>query len=206
MFGKNKNQSIVPTEPSKALSTVPAKGSILAMGGNTAMTMLSAELVLICDRSGSMDTADAMHGRKRYEIEDQVVADLQAEFPGRIIVEAFADTAILCLNGELPYPDGGATVMSTAFELAAKLLKRNMKAILITDGEATDSEDRVLRAAKPLIGRLDIVYVGSDRGAGRGFLERLAQETAGTFQRNKLDNPKLLESTIKQLYLKSGGK
>lgn len=202
MFQKKKS------EEGRAL-IAPAVGSVQSVArgaGGTALAMLRAKILLICDRSGSMTTADAMHGKQRYEIEDQVVDDLQKKYPGQIIIEAFADSAIICLDGKLPYPDGGATIMSTAFGLAAEVMKSDMRAILITDGEATDSEGEVFTAMRPLVGRLDVVYVGSDHGAGQDFLNRLAKKAAGTFQENTLDSPKLLENTIEMLMLKPGKK
>ncbi len=213
MFGKKSSNKPAVTSPEstdKSLVAVPAKGSIQAIAansGSTALALLKAKLILLCDRSGSMDTSDGMLGKKRYEVEDRVVADLQAKYPGQIVVVAFADSAILCLNGELPYPDGNSTVISNALELAAKMMRGDMRAILLTDGEPTgDSEDRIFQAARSLSGRLDIVYIGSDHGPGRSFLQQLAVVTSGTFQKNKLDDPKLLENTIETLLLKSGKK
>jgi hypothetical protein len=184
------------------------KGSIQDVAnqyGGTALALLKARMILLCDRSGSMTIADAMHGKKRYEVEDRVINDLQSENPGQIIIIAFAESAILCVNGELPYPDGDATVFSNAFQLAAKLIQRDMRVVLLTDGEATDPKDVIFNSVKPLRGRLDIVYIGSDHGAGRGFLEELAKSVSGTYQRNKLEAAHLLD-TLEKLLLKPGAK
>lgn len=183
------------------------RGSIqdVAKSGDTALAITDAKIVLICDRSGSMAASDAMGGKTRAEIEDKIVADLQEKYPGQIVLEAFADSAILCLNGQLPYPDGSATIMSTAFQLASTLVKVGMHAIILSDGEATDDEATVLKAAQPLTGKLDVVFIGPDIAPGRRFFEKLAKTTQGTFNHNDLKrDPKLLKDTIETLLLKAG--
>lgn len=207
MFGKKKttNQSLVPVSENQSLANVPAKGSLATTGKNTALALLNAKAILVIDRSGSMEMRDAMGGRARYEVEDEAVANLQAEYPGQLIITAFADSAIICIDGNLPYPNGSSTILTNAFKLAARLRRGQMRVILLTDGEAQDSEQEILESAKPLIGYLDIVYIGSDHGAGRGILGRLAKYASGTFQNSKIDT-KLLENTVETLMLKSGKK
>jgi hypothetical protein len=201
MFSRKKEEV-----PDKAIVTVPAKGSLQATGKNETIALLQAKLLLICDRSASMAEQDAMHGKARYEVEDGVVLDLQSEHPGQIVIEAFAESAIVCLDGNLPYPNGGATYIGNALKFAEKLMKNGMRAILITDGEASDDESAVLRAAEALRGRLDVIYVGPDRGVGRKFLQNIASAANGTFQKNKLDNPKMLHDAVETLLLQAGKK
>jgi len=184
-----------------------AKGSItdLSKSADTALTLLDAKLVLICDRSSSMCAADAMNGKTRAEIEDQIVSDLQEKYPGQIVLEAFANSAILCLNGVLPYPDGRATNMAPAFQLASTLVGVGMRAILLTDGESTDTEAEMLSAAQPLKGKLDIVFIGPDLAAGRKSMEKLAKAVNGDFNHNDLkSDPRFLGQTIERLMLKAG--
>jgi hypothetical protein len=184
-----------------------AKGSIqdMAKTGDTALTILDAKVVLICDRSGSMANSDAVGGKTRAEVEDQIVEDLQKKYPGQIILEAFAESAILCTNGVLPYPDGAGTILSTALQLASSLTTLGMKAILLTDGEARDDERDILKAAEPLRGKLDIVFIGPDLSPGRSVLNKLAKYTSGTFHHNDLKgDPKFLERQVETLMLKAG--
>lgn len=190
------------------MNTSIVKGSIQDVAkpdhGGVALALLDAKIVLICDRSGSMEMSDAMGGKKRYEVEDKIVSDLQAKYPGQIVLEAFADSAILCLSGELPYPNGSSTMISYAFKLAADLIKVGMRAILITDGEATDDESEVLKAASPLKGKLDIVFVGPDLSPGRKMLDKISRVVGGTLDHNDLKNPQLLFDTIEQKLLGAG--
>ncbi len=189
----------------QALTVV--KGSIqdVTKTGNTALSILDAKLLVICDRSGSMEQHDAMNGKSRYEVEDEIVSNLQKKYPGQIVLIAFGDTAILCLDGNLPYPNSGSTMMTYAFKLAERFTTLGMKAVLITDGEATEDERAVLDAAKPFIGKLDTVLIGPDYAPGKKFLEKLAKYTKGTYNHNDLKtNPKLLEKTLETLLLKAG--
>jgi hypothetical protein len=191
------------------MSKAIVPGSIAAVStvGGKGLAIARAKYLLICDRSGSMAGQDALHGKTRAEVEDDMVRDLQAKYPGQLVIEAFASQAILCLDGVLPYPNGDSTMIANALNLGATLVKGNMRAILLTDGEASDPEVGIFLAAKPFMNKLDVVYIGPDLGAGRKFLEKLADYTAGTFNKNNLKNPSaLLTDTVEQLLLKSGGK
>jgi hypothetical protein len=187
-----------------------ARGSLrdVALFGDTGLAMMDAKIVLICDRSGSMEQHDAMNGKARYEVEDGVIADLQAKYPGQIVLEAFADFAIFCENGILPAANGASTMMANAFDAASKLAKLGMAAILITDGEASDmNEDDIIRAALPFKGKLDIIFIGTDHAPGAKFLKRLAKETAGGYNSNDLkSNPAALKGVIEKRLLLSAGK
>lgn len=181
------------------------KGSIMDVAnGNTALALLDAKLLIICDRSGSMTGHDAMGGKARYEVEDEIVRDLQAKYPGQVVLEAFGDSAILCLNGELPYPNSGSTVYSYALKLAQSLVKTGMRAVLISDGEASDSWDEIRRAAEPLRGALDIVFVGPDITPGRNLLDKLSAYVSGTLDYNDLQNQQKLFETLERKLLGSG--
>jgi len=180
------------------------KGSILdiARGGDTALAMLDAKIVLICDRSSSMLEKDAFQRKARFEVEDGIVKRLQAKYPGQIVLLSFNDWATMCLDGNLPSPFG-STNMAAALERAKPLVGAGLRGVLISDGEP-DSEQSVFVAATNFKGKLDVVYVGPEGAPGQMLLQRLAQIVNGSFDVNDLKKPELLEERLTRLLLKAG--
>lgn len=183
-----------------------ATGSIsdVAQSGDAALAILRARAAVICDRSLSM-MEQGRHGQARYELEDAIIAKLQASHPGQVVLAAFSDRAALCLDGVLPAP-GGATLMLGALGIAASLAAAGLRIILITDGEPTESQaDVIAQAAGTLQGQLDVVYVGPEGEPGHDFCKRLAAAVKGSASDCDLDaGPELLERSLARLLLTAG--
>src|SRR3990167_8036696 len=98
-------------------------GSIkdIAKKSGAAVALLGAEVILLCDRSSSM-LEQARGGKASYQIEDEVVARIQAKHPGKVVLIAFNDIAFSCPDGNLPIPNG-LTNMLDAFEKAKKFVR-----------------------------------------------------------------------------------
>jgi len=86
-------------------------------GHSLAQTFVNAEVVILIDTSGSMDTHDSRGGRKRYDVACEELAALQGNLPGKIAVLSFSDQTMFCPDGK-PFnqperqhrPGGGAEV------------------------------------------------------------------------------------------------
>ena len=183
-----------------------AKGSIKDVaGGDVAIALMNAKIVLLCDRSSSM-LEFARDGKCRAEIEDDIVAKFQAKHPGQIALVSFSDAAELREDGVLPYPGGGTTITS-ALNLAEPMVDIGMRAVLITDGEPGENEQMVIRSATRYKGRMDCIYVGPEVGRGGDFCDRLARAVGGTNTICDLNKePELLAERLGQLLLIAGGK
>ena len=184
-----------------------AKGSIrdVAAGGDNALALLNARVLVLCDRSGSM--AEEARARKaRYELEDDIVTRLQAKYPGQVALAAFADVAYLCPTGKLP-PPGGNTNMLDALRVAGPLAAAGLRIIMVTDGEPSHDETEVIRAAASLKGKMDCIFVGPELSAGADFCKRLAASVGGSHSEADLKRgPELLEQSLTRLLLTAGSK
>jgi len=190
------------TQDTKA---IVAKGSILSVsdGGDSALILLDAKVVLICDRSSSMIEL-AHQGISRYIVEDEIVARLQSKYPGQIVLISFSDYAEFCLDGKLPNPSG-STFIGQALLKAQSLIDAGLRGVLISDGEPTDAESEVMKVAKKLKGKLDCVFVGQEGSSGQAFLMKLAGVVGGSFDVNDLTkDPLALEQSLNRLLLKAG--
>lgn len=143
-----------------------------------AQTFVGAEVVVIVDTSGSMETHDSHGGRSRYEVACEQLAALQAGLPGKVAVIAFSDTVVFCPNGT-PAMLQGSTDMVAALRFAKVADVPGIRFILISDGEPNDAE-RTLREAAQYCNRIDVIYVGPESMPyGRNFLQRLAAASGG---------------------------
>lgn len=182
-------------------NSLAVRGSILdvANGEDETTALLDAKLIIVCDRSGSMEIADA-DGRPRYAVEDEVVTSLQGRYPGKIALVPFADMAYLALDGRLPYPDGG-TYLSNALNFIAPVVKLGIRACIICDGYPDDKEQSIL-VAQSMKGMLDCIFVGKVGSEGDKFMQRLAEAAGGTHQSN--ESVKELDGMVEMLLLKAG--
>jgi hypothetical protein len=184
-----------------------AKGSIrdVAAGGDNALALLNAKVLVLCDRSGSM-SQEARAGKTCYELEDDIVTRIQAKYPGQVALAAFADVAYLCPTGSLP-PPGGNTNMLDALRVAEPLAAVGLRIIMVTDGEPSHDEAEVLQAAKALRGKMDCIFVGPELSAGAEFCKRLARSVGGSHSEADLTKgPELLEQNLTRLLLASGAR
>jgi Mg-chelatase subunit ChlD len=182
---------------------VPGSIGALAQqsGKSIAESFLSAEVIVIVDVSGSMDSRDSRGNRSRYEVACEELAALQQHLPGKIAVIGFSNGAQFHPGG-IPVFVGGGTDMAGAlgFTKVADAIP-GMRFILISDGEPDDKQ-QTLRVAQTFKNRIDVIFVGpEDRPAGRNFLQHLAAASGG--QIITADRAQALSAGIQ--YLLKGG-
>lgn len=183
------------------------KGSIqsVASGGDVALAMLDAKLLLICDISGSMQETTSS-GLSKFQILKNITKKLQERHPGQVVVESFSDDAELNLDGVLPEPNGG-TSMVAALEMASPMLEAGIVGVLMSDGEPTDGHDNVLSVARSISGKINPVFIGQEGSPGADFMRQLAKEIGTECRINDIAlDDALLESTLTTLLLEAGGR
>lgn len=183
------------------MNELVVKGSIMDVGGDPTMALMSAKIVLLCDRSISMVELDS-DNKQRFVVQDKVVSDLQGKYHGQIAIVPFSDSAYLSLNGTLPRPDG-STFMLNALRFVQPIVEAGIHVVLISDGEPTDSKEEILEFAKLFAGFLDTVFVGRAGSEGDKFLRRVAEASQGDHETNEAT--RLLEKTLTRFLLKAGG-
>ena len=168
------------------------------IGKSLAETFLSAEVIIIVDTSGSMNTMDSRGGKSRYDVACEELAQLQAHKPGKIAVISFSNQVIFCPSG-VPTYFGGGTDMAKALQFAKVADVPGMQFILISDGQPDDPE-RTLTIARSYKNKISVIYVGpEDQSLGRDFLDKLAKTTGG--QSIAVECAKNLKSGIETLLL-----
>lgn len=181
-------------------------GSLQALatqsGKSLAETFVNAEVIIIVDTSGSMNTHDSREGKSRYEVAVTELNALQMQNPGKIAVIVFSSTVQFCPSGVAAYL-GGSTALAKALEFVKIADVSGMKFILISDGEP-DDPDAARRVAETFKNKIDVIYVGpEERATGRDFLYRLARATGGSG--TTVDRAKELGSGLQKL-LGMGGR
>jgi hypothetical protein len=152
---------------------------VASQGGQSlAEAFVTAEAVILCDVSGSMDAHDSRGGRSRYDVACAELGALQANLPGRLAVIAFSDRPEFVPGGVPPFLSGG-TDLAAALRFAKVADVPGMRFIVISDGEP-DNAAEALHVAATFTSRIDTVYVGPEAfPQGREFLERLAARHGG---------------------------
>lgn len=166
---------------STAPAIVPGSLSVVAnqAGTSIAEAFLNADVVVIVDVSGSMDTKDSRGGRRRYDVACDELRRLQADLPGKIAVVAFSSTTVFVPGGVPPFLSGG-TNLAGALEFVQPA-DGTVRFIVISDGEPND-EFSALRFAHNFASKIDTIYVGpKDNRAAARFLEELARASGGRF-------------------------
>jgi Mg-chelatase subunit ChlD len=172
-------------------------------GAGLAKSWLKVEAVILVDVSSSMETADAGDGdrERRVAVARREVAKLQKRMPGKLALVNFNHDASWSPEGRIENP-AGSTNVAGALEYVADLLGRGtqgIKVVVVSDGEP-DSAEAALEEAAKLAAKgasISTVYVGPDRGLGKGFLTRLAAAGKGEFGEAVL--VKALENVIVKL-------
>jgi Mg-chelatase subunit ChlD len=179
-------------------------GSLSQLAGNKNMSLaesfMSAEVIIVCDTSGSMGTHDSRGGKSRYDVACEELAALQGSMPGKIAVISFASEVTFCPNG-VPFNYGSGTDLAGAltFVKAADMIP-GMKFILVSDGEP-DDQASALRVASQFKNKIDVIFVGNEKSpTGRAFLEKLAKTTGG--QTVTAEAAKTLAAQVQVLLLK----
>ena len=176
-------------------------GAIAKQSGKSiAESFVSADMVILVDTSGSMNTNDSRGGQTRYQVACSELASLQNNMPGKIAVIAFSSDVSFCPSG-VPLLLNCGTDIAGALKFAKIADVPDMKFILISDGEP-DDEKEALDVAKTYKNKINVIYVGpEERPHGRDFLNRLAKSTGGSSV--TVDRAKELQAGVMQL-LKAG--
>lgn len=179
---------------------VPGSLGVVAQQQNRSLaeTFVNANLIVICDTSGSMDQRDGRNGKSRYETACEELAELQKCHPGKIAVIAFSEEVAFCPNGK-PIYFGSNTDMKKALQFTKIADTSGMQFILISDGEPNNQE-AALQVARTYRNKIQTIYVGpEDQPGGREFLQKLAEVTGG--RATTSDRAKELKTDIEKLYL-----
>lgn len=168
------------------MSTSIVAGSIAAMAGRTgrsiAEQLLDAEHVVLVDVSPSMEAHDSRGERERLRVAQEELARLQAEFPGKLAVYAFAGECRPVPGGVpafLPGLAGSGTDLAGALRTVKRLDGLGLRFVVISDGEP-NSEHESLTEARAFTSPISTIFVGPEGGSGQDFLRRLATAAGGT--------------------------
>lgn len=167
-----------------AIQNAVVPGSLQALATQNklsiAETFVYADVVILVDVSGSMNTRDSRGGRSRYDVALEELAYLQRTMPGRIAVVAFSSTVEFVPGGQPPFL-GSGTDLARALQFV-RVADGTVRFVLISDGEP-DSKVEALDVVRDFSSTIDVVYVGpeSDLCSGRRFLEELARARRGQF-------------------------
>jgi Mg-chelatase subunit ChlD len=145
-----------------------------------AETFVSADAIVLCDTSGSMNTPDAPGGVSRYDALLKELRILQSIMPGKIAVIAFSSiTPVFCPDG-VPAMMGGGTDVTGALKFAKIAdIPGAMKFIVISDGQM-DNEISAIETARTFNNSISVIYVGPESDpTGRDALQQLAKASGG---------------------------
>ncbi len=157
------------------MSVVPGSiGQVAHRAGQSlAEGLLDAEIMILVDVSGSMNTQDSRGGRSRYAVACEELAKLQAMHPGKIAVVAFSSAVRFAPSG-VPEFEGQSTDLAAALRFALPW-DGTVRFVVVSDG-VPDSEADALAVARQFTSWIDTVFVGPEGDyGGRAFLERLAR-------------------------------
>lgn len=160
--------------------------------------LMNAKLLVICDRSGSMDDyIEGVRGLRKIDKLREHLARLQRKYEGSVLVMQFDDYAEYKLGGVVDEPRGG-TRMIPALELAREADKIVEKIAFLSDGSPGDAERDILNAARQLDHALDCIYIGEEGERGAIFMKQLASVKNGTYS-NESNAMLQLESKLSGL-------
>ncbi len=178
------------------------RGSIGAIaqdsGKSLAQTFVGADVVIVFDSSGSMDSPDAPGNKTRYEVASRELATLQSNLPGKVALISFNNITQFRPNG-VPMSPMGGTDLADALRFARRADVEGIRFIVISDGEPNEPE-KALQVASKYKNKIDCIFVGpEDRPAGRDFLRQLAAASGG--KTVTADKAAQLSSAVQQLLL-----
>jgi hypothetical protein len=180
------------------LQIVP--GSIADMAARNHGQVIPPALCVIFDISYSMRGMDARlkdgTTASRFTAGAAALTELQAQYPGQIVLIDFADAANVRPGGYPDEPIGNATLLAPALHLARELDTGQMTFVIISDGLPQD-EALALEVAHTFGVGIDTIAVG-EANRGCAYLERLARETGGTYHRDA-SQMRQLTATIRAL-------
>lgn len=164
--------------------------------------MSTSDLVKNLDTLILMDVSASMSQDDRWEKANKALAELQAKYPGRLLLAEFGVGTHLRLDGQVGPPQDDMTNLLSAIQFADPYAKTGMKIIIITDGEPNSNQyslpelrEVIVKAATGM--KIHSIFCGDDKdGVDKDFLARLGETSIVT--------PDLLVAPIEK-YLLSGG-
>ncbi len=173
-----------------------AKGSVadMAYSQNTSIaeSFLNVDVIFICDTSASMSSRDH-DSQSRYERLLEALEHLQEQNPGQYAIINFSSLAFPVLGGKPQFLNGN-TNMVKALELAKIADIEGITFFMISDGEP-DNGPATLGIAQTFQNKIHTVFIGSESGSGREFLQKLSSLTGGDHR--QIDQVRELEQTVK---------
>ncbi len=163
-------------------SLAPVAGSALDVAQQTGKTLAHifalADIVVLCDVSGSMTMSDSREGKTRYAVLLEELEALQKQERGRIIVLGFSDTAQWIPTGTPPLL-ASTTNLSYALEYAKMADVVGRAFFLISDGEP-DSPEKALGVATTYKCKINTIFVGPERSThGQECLRQISAASGG---------------------------
>ncbi len=164
---------------SKSTALVPGSLAAVAQSNQQSLaeSFLSADCIILCDTSASMEQHDSRGGRSRSDVMNEELRKLQETMPGKLAVVSFSSRAEFSPGG-VPIHQGQGTNLTAALEFV-RMADGCVTFVVISDGEPQE-EQSTLALAQTFESRIDTVYVGSETDrAARAFLTRLAKAAGG---------------------------
>jgi hypothetical protein len=180
------------------LQIVP--GSIADMARRNEGTVIPPAIVVIFDISYSMRGEDAKLKSgtvtSRFLAGAAALTELQAQYPGQIVLIDFGDDANVRPGGYPDEPNGQNTFLAPGLRLAKELDTGAMRFVVISDGTPQD-QDAAMEVAQAFTVGIDTIAVGAVN-YGAEFMEKLAKATGGSYHRDA-SGMRLLGATIRAL-------
>jgi len=147
-------------------------------GQSLAQSFMSADVIVMVDTSGSMAERDVLGevARTRYQAACDELTKLQAQYPGKVAVISFSDSAAFCSSG-VPTNFQLGTKVASALRYIRPADDCGMTFVLVSDGEPQDA-DEALALARTFVTPIQAIFIGT--GPGRAFLDKIAETTGGT--------------------------
>lgn len=163
-------------------------------GESLELTMAQADVIVYFDHSGSMNSSMS-DGRTKWEHAVDQLKLVQKDHEGRVILFSFSENAVWSQGG-MPPPPEASTNLRKALDMGEPFDGTGIIHIVISDGAPTDSREMSLKKTAKWKDPIHTIYIGPEHGAGRRFMEQLANN-GGTSLANK--SPDLIASHISGL-------
>lgn len=187
-----------------SLQVVPGSIQAAADANNTSVAeaLLGAKYIVLVDSSGSMDSADAPGGKRRFAAACDELTGLQARLDGQIAVFSFSSEVEFAPGGVPRFLCGG-TALHKALKEIVKWDGLIDAVFVLCDGWVDDEQGAMYEASRFKVTPINTVFIGSETDThGREFLARLAQANRGTTA--LAAQVKQLGATIERLMLTAG--
>lgn len=181
----------------KADQTI-VKGSLASVAKTSGITvaeaLCNAKLVVLLDTSASMSACDAPGQTERYKAACNELAKLQVRNPGAVAVFSFSSSCVFAPSG-IPQFLQASTDLAGALRTVKKADDLGLDFCVISDGEPDDSEAALKQAGK-FKSKISTIFIGSEDGPGRDFLDKLARVSGGESATQTPETLNLLSDTL----------